>query len=354
MNNIPEEDIEKAAKKYAEQYMDGLVGQDHIAAACADFARWALSQPQKNQEEAKKIKANNVYINSEGVPCAPTVDRNKKIKARFFEEQMKETDENERLYVEGCVPIAEDQREMVMDWIKETTLQKRLFYYVEPYEFMIETKAARIIKSAALINEPVTFKQLMDKLYAAYPGHRFVLINENAKDGQPTEGENEWSKSENAESKESQSVSQPQKNEGYSIKPLEWVESHMNGTKIFEATGVYMRYEVWDDRWRRYLHDPSESFIHGGDCIDYEDGKRQAQKHFESKINPYLIESVSQPQWIDVKERLPELNGNYLCTLTWDDFPDMIDVIWFEKPHWLALTNRVIKYWMPLPEYPKP
>lgn len=142
-------------------------------------------------------------------------------------------------------------------------------------------------------------------------------------------------------------LSQPQKNEGYSIKPLEWVESHMNGTKIFEATGIYMRYEVWNDCWRRYLHDPSESFIHGGDCIDYEDGKRQAQKHFESKIKPYL--SVSQPQWIDVKTKWPDHNS---WVMVW--WPDRSTSPKVALQHYLIGNSVTWTHWQPLPEGPKP
>lgn len=42
-----DEEIEKAAKEYAEQYMDSQVGKEHIALACADFAKWARDQQPK-------------------------------------------------------------------------------------------------------------------------------------------------------------------------------------------------------------------------------------------------------------------------------------------------------------------
>lgn len=80
----------------------------------------------------------------------------------------------------------------------------------------------------------------------------------------------------------------PVEKELYSIKPLEWQGINFNGTLVFEAKGMYMKYEVWPDMWRRYLHDPEESFIHGGDCVDYDDGKRQAQDHFNSKLKLFL------------------------------------------------------------------
>lgn len=44
---LTDEEIEKAAKEYAEQYMDSQVGKEHIALACADFTKWARDQQPK-------------------------------------------------------------------------------------------------------------------------------------------------------------------------------------------------------------------------------------------------------------------------------------------------------------------
>lgn len=70
--------------------------------------------------------------------------------------------------------------------------------------------------------------------------------------------------------------------------------------------------------------------------------------------------SICLPEWISVKERLPDKEGYYLVYWEWIStdgtyYSDGIDIIYFRgKSRW-AKTSREkdITYWMPLPERPK-
>ncbi len=56
------------------------------------------------------------------------------------------------------------------------------------------------------------------------------------------------------------------------------------------------------------------------------------------------------PQWISVKDRLPEKNGNYLvCTKAMSVFTTHY---WTDETRWSHYTNH-ITHWMPLPDPPK-
>ena len=103
--------------------------------------------------------------------------------------------------------------------------------------------------------------------------------------------------------------------------------------KIFEAL-----YDLHD----RYDEDPKHMI-----CAD---GAEQIKKLCEK------IDTLKQqvPHWINVKNRLPEEDGNYLAVMDGDlcgqeePFTSMCGI---EKGKWDE-PNMVL-YWMPLPEPPK-
>lgn len=64
-------------------------------------------------------------------------------------------------------------------------------------------------------------------------------------------------------------------------------------------------------------------------------------------------------EWIDVNERLPESDGNYLCAMR-DDIAEPFVVIHrfyrgkFIMEQWFVENvGRAVTHWMPLPEPPK-
>lgn len=62
-------------------------------------------------------------------------------------------------------------------------------------------------------------------------------------------------------------------------------------------------------------------------------------------------------EWISVKDRLPDEKGYYLVCWVWAEGTEWeeknIDKVYFRgKNHW-AKDEKLIHYWMPLPEPPK-
>lgn len=98
--------------------------------------------------------------------------------------------------------------------------------------------------------------------------------------------------------------------------------------------------------------------------------RSDAQKSLLGRVL-YIIDqmpTITMPQWISVKERLPERNGEYIVTacdegepydeIIWNDTV----VVWAEyyKGCWIWEENNteysldgIVTHWMPLPEPPK-
>lgn len=171
-----------------------------------------------------KYTSQYIYINPQGVPCAPMkkLPKGYSVPAQPGVQFQWGKLDNKKEILASLIPIREEDRaHMFRHWrnsnIATHLYEETAFYEVEPYEFEVEEietgqrivktngyptghetyyeQVARIVRPEEnIITECLSFKQVMDKLYTAYPKHRFILINENAKD--PTDkGENEWIKS---------------------------------------------------------------------------------------------------------------------------------------------------------------
>lgn len=179
------------------------------------------------------MTSNYIYINSQGVPCAPTKELPKSYevpgqvgRAQFqwgtvaFMKECKES----------AIPIREE------DWMIFYTsheVKRDTFYPVEPYEFEVEQGPG--------------FAPMTTTLTA-----RIIRSSEPKAD--------------------------PKEKELYSIKPLEWMEYAAG----FVANPLSLfHYVVWLDARGYYW-----SINHAVDwpCHDFDEGKRQAQDHFNSKL----------------------------------------------------------------------
>lgn len=65
--------------------------------------------------------------------------------------------------------------------------------------------------------------------------------------------------------------------------------------------------------------------------------------------------SPTEPKWIPVTERLPELHGDFITAIAFEDGDILIDIsVWYGKC-WETLSGEKcnVTHWMPLPEPPK-
>ena len=62
------------------------------------------------------------------------------------------------------------------------------------------------------------------------------------------------------------------------------------------------------------------------------------------------IENLSKPDWISVKEQLPEEDGCYLVAVKNDHQRRYSKTAWFSHDSWFARQD--VTHWMPLPEPP--
>ena len=65
---------------------------------------------------------------------------------------------------------------------------------------------------------------------------------------------------------------------------------------------------------------------------------------------------AAAPQWISVKDRLPEDENDYLLAFRIKDFRDRlieVDRFWFGHRGWDVPNSYEVLAWMPLPEPPK-
>ena len=63
----------------------------------------------------------------------------------------------------------------------------------------------------------------------------------------------------------------------------------------------------------------------------------------------------ANPKWIPVTERLPELHGDFITAIAFEDGDILIDIsVWYGKC-WETLSGEKcnVTHWMPLPEPPK-
>ena len=64
-------------------------------------------------------------------------------------------------------------------------------------------------------------------------------------------------------------------------------------------------------------------------------------------------------EWIGVKERLPEVNGNYLCAMRDNIVEPFVAIHQFYNGKFIMQewfvenVGRAVTHWMPLPEPPK-
>jgi len=73
------------------------------------------------------------------------------------------------------------------------------------------------------------------------------------------------------------------------------------------------------------------------------------EKEFIHSVMEYYADQV-KPKWIDVSDRLPEEDGEYL-TLS-KQFNNSQQVVRFHRGCW-SMWNQETTHWMPLPEPPK-
>lgn len=109
--------------------------------------------------------------------------------------------------------------------------------------------------------------------------------------------------------------------------------------------------------------------IRCGDCryVNDCDGDRMlmsqaadAIEELNYKYKKALDDLVKQgkPQWISVKDRLPEENGNYLVAVNcprgkWDEICAFDGRDWVSVDEHEEYATKWVTYWMPLPAPPK-
>jgi hypothetical protein len=93
-----------------------------------------------------------------------------------------------------------------------------------------------------------------------------------------------------------------------------------------------------------YMHDEKISSF--GDWM-WNNGYNVGLYNLQTKINTYCV-----PQWISVKDRLPEKHGWYL-TAHKKTYPtdSGIKICFF--CHGYFTTDKEVTHWRPLPEYPE-
>jgi len=205
------------------------------------------------------MKAEHIYINAQGVPCAPT----KEIPEPYASSGIWSAKNIPIGVIESCIPIQESDRMFFYKQVwsgDDRRIDDNAFYPVEPYEFEVEEedfdietyKVARIIRPSEpkLVNPKELCQMTNDEL---------MKFNEAS---EPKAG--------------------PSK-ELYSIAPLEWISIDEG---MWEANVMDLHYEVWSNRGGCWV---TLSSPRSKKCKDIEDGKQQAFEHCRGILTNYLI-----------------------------------------------------------------
>lgn len=85
-------------------------------------------------------------------------------------------------------------------------------------------------------------------------------------------------------------------------------------------------------------------------CKEY-DKEKNCCPRFNKVIRETLKDAQPTGEWIFVKERLPEKDGDYIVYFIWNDGEEDVGKCWYNTRNGFTFDHIVA--WMPLPEPPK-